>query len=166
MSLLAAVTDSTSIIGLSKGGVFNLLASLYDPLYVPRAVRREIIDRGRGRAGSTELQQALGQWITEVVPTAASRRPYRGLRSVADRQVLAVAHDPSYAIDHMLTDDDGLVGRVVRAELVCLRTPDVVVLLKRQGLIPEVRAVLDQMLQEGFGIDTALYEKALRVAAE
>ena len=50
--------------------------------------------------------------------------------------------------------------------LVCLRTTDVVVLLKREGLVAEVKPVLDGMRQQGFGIDDATYERALRAAGE
>jgi len=42
----------------------------------------------------------------------------------------------------------------------------VIVLMKRQGLLSEVRPVLDQMRRESFGIDGTLYEQTLRVAGE
>jgi predicted nucleic acid-binding protein len=61
--------------------------------------------------------------------------------------------------------------RVVRREaarlgLSCLTAAQVVVLLKDQGLISEVRRVLDQMRQRGFGIDDPDYLHALKAAGE
>jgi hypothetical protein len=58
----SGVLDANMVIGLAKGGVFNLLASLYAPLFVPPAVIQEITVQGQGRAGVTELQQALGRF--------------------------------------------------------------------------------------------------------
>ena len=35
MTMLRGVLDANMVIGLVKGGVFNLLPSLYAPLYIP-----------------------------------------------------------------------------------------------------------------------------------
>src|SRR5690349_9410219 len=142
MPRLTGVLDATVIIGLAKGGVFHHLAALYRPLYVPRAVAAEVIGHGQGRTGAAELAQALGVWITEVVPDPPTLLPFGGLRSFADREVLAVAHDLSRSVDHILSDDDHLLRYRTTLQLVCLRTTDVVGLLKRQGLIAEVKPVL------------------------
>jgi predicted nucleic acid-binding protein len=50
--------------------------------------------------------------------------------------------------------------------VVTLQTPNLLVLWKDQGLIPEVRPILDRMRQRGFGIDDPSYEAALRAAGE
>src|ERR1044071_4366873 len=108
MPTLTGVLDASVIIGLAKGGVFQHLAALYRPLYVPRAVSAEVVAHGQSRAGAAELAQALGVWITEVVPDPATLQPFSTLRSLADREVLAVAHDPALSVDHILSDDDHL----------------------------------------------------------
>jgi predicted nucleic acid-binding protein len=154
------------IIGLAKGGVFNYLQSIYSPLYISPSVREEVVAHGQGRVGASELTQALGSWITQIVPDPAIMQTLTDLRSLADREVLAIAADPMRAIDHLLTDDGQLRGRASRPGLACLRTPEVVVLLKARQLIPEARSVLDRMRQQGFGIDDALYAMTLRAAGE
>jgi hypothetical protein len=58
--MLTGVLDANVVIGLSQGGVFDLLASLYAALYVPPAVIREVIDQGPGLAGEAEPRHALG----------------------------------------------------------------------------------------------------------
>ena len=82
--------------------VFQHLAVLYSPLYIPASVRREVIG-----IGAAELAGAVGNWVTEVSPGPAAVRPFVALRSIADRDVLAVARELSVA--HVLSDD-----RVVR----------------------------------------------------
>jgi predicted nucleic acid-binding protein len=165
MTRLTAVLDANMVIGLAKGGVFDLLASVYAPLYIPAAVTQEVIGQGQGRAGAAELARALGGWITEVTPTPHSLQPFRAtLRSRADRQVIAVAQ--AHAVDHLLTNDGRLAQVARRQGFRCLEVPEVVLLLKRRKLLSQVKSPLDRMLQQGFGIADAVYEQTLRAAGE
>ena len=164
MTPLTGVLDASVVIGLAKGGIFNSLASLYAPLYIPEAVRDEVIGQGQGRAGVAELAQAIGAWVTVVDPDPQQVQSFAAPRSVADRQVLAVAQ--AKAVDHVLTSDNPLYREATHAGLTCLRATDVVVLLKDRGLITAVKPVLDRMRQHGFGIDDFIYNKALRAAGE
>jgi predicted nucleic acid-binding protein len=165
MTMLSAVLDANMVIGLAKGDVFDLLASVYAPLYVPSAVTREVIGQGQGRAGAVELARALGGWITEVTPSLQSVRPLVStLRSKADRQVIAVAQ--AHAVDHLLTNDGRLAHVARRYGITCLEVPEVILLLKRRKLISEVKSTLDRMRQQGFGIADAVYEQVLRGAGE
>ena len=59
------------------------------------------------------------------------------------------------------TGDEGLMREAARHGHLCLSAVDVVVLLKREQLIPAVRPVLDQMRQSGFGIRNTTYQQAL-----
>jgi uncharacterized protein len=153
------------VIGLAKGGLFNTLASLYAPLFIPPAVVQEIVAQGQGRAGVAELKQALGRWITEAMaPPGLVQQLPAVIRSTADRQVLALAQ--AQAVDHVLTSDARLVRQARSLGLICLQVPELVILAKRRGLVSAVQPVLDRMRQEGFGIDDATYEAALRAAGE
>jgi predicted nucleic acid-binding protein len=163
--MLAGVLDANIVIGLAKGGVFDHLAAIYAPLYIPSAVTQEVIGQGQGRAGVQELTQALGGWVIEITPDPQRVQTFAAsLRSVADRQVLAVAQEQR--VDHVLTTDGRLIQEARRYGLTCLDAPELLVLLKRRGLIPAVRVVLDQMRQQGFGITNAVYHDTLRAAGE
>jgi predicted nucleic acid-binding protein len=153
------------VIGLVKGGVFGFLRSLYTPLYIPTRVKQEILT-GQGRPGEEELARALGAWITEITPNVQGLPPVSASLSMADREVLAVAADPANGIDHILTGDDQLYQEAERAGHTCFSVTDVVVFLKAQGLIPEVRPALDRMIQNGFGISRDTYEQTLQIEGE
>jgi hypothetical protein len=43
VATLAAVLDANMVIGLAKGGIFDLLASLYMPLCIPSPVTQAVI---------------------------------------------------------------------------------------------------------------------------
>ena len=105
MTALTGVLDANVVIGLAKGGVFDLLSSLYGTLYVPRSVREEIVGPGQGLAGEQELLRALGVWITEVIPDPQTVQQFSATLSWADREVLAIAE--TNAVDHILSGDRG-----------------------------------------------------------
>jgi predicted nucleic acid-binding protein len=165
VTTLKGVLDANMVIGLVKGGVFDLLRSLYSPLYIPTRVKQEILI-GQGRPGEAELTQALGLRVTETSPDLQGLPPVSASLSLADREVLAVAADPANAIDHVLTGDDQLYREAERAGHTCFSVTDVVVFLKEQQLIPSVRSVLDRMIQTGFGIGSDTYEQTLRIEGE
>src|SRR5205085_235987 len=148
----------------AKGGVFHHLAALHAPLYVPAAVREEVVDQGSGRPGAAELAAALGIWITEVTPDAASLAAVAALPDLADRQVLAVAK--AKGVDYALTEDDTLRRELQALGVKCLRSPEVVVLLKAQGCIAAVKPVLDRMRSLGHGIPELQYRAAVLAAGE
>lgn len=160
---LTAVLDASGIIGLAKGGVFQHLAALYEPLWVPSSVTQEVTSSGPVLAGATELLAGLGSWITERAvpgPLPALAAPL----STADREVLALAL--SAGVDHILSNDRVVCREAEARGLTCLRPPLVVVFLRQEGIIPAVRPVLDQMRQQGFGITDALYQQALAAVGE
>ena len=154
--------DATAAIGLSKGGVFELLPVLFSAVCLPSPVRSEVV--GRGLAGEAEVLAALGDWLWEATPGAASLQPFAALASPADRAVLALAQERG--LNYILTDDRKLQSAAERAGLSWLSTPDVVLALKRIGAVPAVKAVLDRMIANGFGIDAADYAAALAAAGE
>lgn len=164
MITLTGVLDANAVIGLSHGRVFDQLCSLYSPLYIPPAVVQEVITQGSGLAGAEELRRALGIWVIETAPSLQSIQPFATLRSEADREVLAVAHERG--ADHILTSDAQLARLASRHRLTCLPATLVVVLLKEHRLVNEVGPVLDRMRSRGFGIDGPAYERALRAAGE
>ena len=160
----SAVLDTNIVIGLAKGGVFDRLAALYSPLFIPSTVRQEVISQGPGLAGEPELSQALGAWITEAHPAPQTVQQFSASLAAADREVLAVAQIE--AVTHILSDDRGVYKEASRHGLTCLRSPEILVLMKRRGLIPSVKSVLNSMRAQGYGIADALYDQALQVAGE
>jgi predicted nucleic acid-binding protein len=164
VSTLTGILDAEMVIGLAKGGVFHLLASVYARLYIPTGVRQEVVT-GQGLPGEAELLQALGVWITEVTPDPQAVQQLPATLSMADREVVAAAQAHQH-IDHVLTGDRRLYRLATDLGFTCLGTTEVVVLLKDCGLAAEVKPVLDRMRQRGYGIDDVRYEEALRAAGE
>jgi predicted nucleic acid-binding protein len=161
------ILDSNVTVGLAMVQVFDRLSDLYECLYIVPAVKTEVITWGRGRAGGPELEQALGKWVIETVPDS---KDVEGLwmlsinLSTADQQVLAAAL--AHGVIHVLSDDRPLRQEASRRGYICLGAVEVVVLLKRRGLIPEARPVLDRLRKGGYGIAEGVYWNAVKAAGE
>jgi predicted nucleic acid-binding protein len=98
MTRLKVVADANTVIGLAKGGVFDLLALLAAAILVPPKVAEEVVVNGRGRPGSGELANALGAWAIEVVPDPSLVQRFPPSLSHGDREVMAVAQSEGLII--------------------------------------------------------------------
>ena len=56
-----AVSNSSPLIHLSRIGRLNLLREFFEEILIPHAVFREVVIEGRGRPGSSEVEEA--SWI-------------------------------------------------------------------------------------------------------
>jgi len=160
----SSVLDANGAIGLSKGGVFHLLASLYDAVYVSPSVVNEVIRQGQGLQGASELSQALGVWVTQVTPDPALIQQLSPALRPADREVLAVAREQK--ADHIISSDRHVRREAQRLGIRCHTVTEILLVLKGTGLLSAIGPVMDAMRQNGFGIDDLAYEQALVAAGE
>ena len=52
-----AISDSSTLIHLAKIERLDLLNAFYDKIIIPQAVWKEVVEEGRGRAGSAEVEK-------------------------------------------------------------------------------------------------------------
>lgn len=158
------VVDSEAIIGLSKGKVFDLLNKLFLDIYVTDGVIEEVIQLGKGRAGTKELQSALKQWITPLKPTRHLLAKIATFMDRTDREILAAALQVHAR--YVISSDEKMQGQARKHDLLIFSAPDIVLLAKRQGLISNCQEVLDLMIQRGYGINPRVYNEILKLANE
>ncbi len=58
---MKAVCDSTTLIGLAKIGKIQLLEEIYKEITIPNYVFTEVVNKGKGRPGVKEVEEA--KWI-------------------------------------------------------------------------------------------------------
>jgi predicted nucleic acid-binding protein len=157
------VLDSSALITLARVGRLHLLRELADEVVVPYAVYREVVRRGVGRPGQTEVAQA--SWI--------SRRRIRD-RTARGRLETELGHGESEAIvlakelaaDFVVLDDAR--ARQI-AESQGLRVSGLLGLLllaKERGLVHAVKPILDEMVMAGFYIAETVYRNVVEAAGE
>jgi hypothetical protein len=61
--MLPGVLDANAVIGLAHGGVFHLLAFVYRTIYLPPAVKDEMLGPGAGR---THLRPVDGPTVART----------------------------------------------------------------------------------------------------
>lgn len=161
---MIVVCDASPLISLSAIGQFELLHQLYGKIYIPDAVRAEVLGAGPERPGSRELREA--DWVhARTVENDFLVRALEGELDQGEAQAVALAVE--IKADLLLVDERR--GRRVaqRFGIKVIGILGILVEAKKRGLIPVVRPALDDLLnQAGFRIAPALYNAVLRAADE
>lgn len=159
--MLEVVSNTTPLQYLHQAGVLDLLPGLYERLVVPAAVADEILV---GRDAGVDLPDlAALDWIeirsVEASPWPIARDIHRG-----EAEVLALAGSMPQTL--MILDDLAARRHARLLNLKFTGTLGVLLRAKRQGLIPEVRQVLDRMEECGFRLAQNTRREVLGLAGE
>jgi uncharacterized protein len=146
------VADASLLIGLDRAGHIEILPALFPYLVAPPAVIAEF--------GMPAV------WLRQV-PVEDSReadRLWRCSFGAGESEVLAVAlaHPGSTILMDEKRGRRIATGRGIRV----IGTAGVLLVAKRQGVIPEVRTVLDELVRTGFRLSESLYLGKLERAGE
>jgi uncharacterized protein len=146
----AVVSDSTCLIGLERVGELDILPALFDSVMIPPEVGREFgisfvwlkVENLKSNLLSTALQMVIDAGEAEAVALASEKNC---LLISDDKQARAAAKRLSINVI-------GTVGVLIRA--------------KQNGIIAEIKPILDALESNSFYISRALREEALKIAGE
>jgi len=147
---IAAVVDSTCLIGLERIGRLDILPAILDPILVPPAVVSEF--------GSHP------GWLTVLSPVnSGTVAALKLIVDIGEAEAIAVAQERGCRI---ILDDRK--ARMVAQRLGIPVTGTVGILLKAKGagVIPTVLPLLDALDAHNFHVSRELRAEALRVAGE
>jgi predicted nucleic acid-binding protein len=166
---MAAVVDSAPIILLSGIGQFHLLRERFVEILITPQIEREVVREGQGRAGQSELQDALtAGWarLSPVPDQTLVARLWRPTLSPADTEVLASAVENGRAT--VVTDDASLRRACLEEQLPLAGTVGLLVRARLDGKIHALKPLLDQLIAEGFRLDPRgdVYRDALARVGE
>ncbi|MBI2297845.1 MAG: DUF3368 domain-containing protein [Armatimonadetes bacterium] len=147
-------------------GELELLPRVLGDIVVPGAVRDEL-ELGSALPGAAELRAAfLSGWLhVETVRTSARLRALRGRVDPGEAESIALALQ--LRLPEVVIDD--LDGRRVAQDLGLdpIGLLRVLLVAKRDGLLPSVEPVLDRLDQQArFYVSAQLREHVLREAGE
>lgn len=155
------ILNNTPLVALWSLDLLPLLRDLYGEILIPQAVYEEFL-----ATDSSVRQTALDEapWI-KVTPLLNPRQAlvYVGLDR-GEAEVLALADERSAR----LVIIDELRGRryAKRMGLPLTGTVGVLLTAKKNGLVPAVALLLDQLLAGGLFLAPTLVEKTLELAGE
>jgi predicted nucleic acid-binding protein len=159
------VSNSGPLIALAAISRFDLLRQVYGTLLVPQEVYQEVVVRGAGQPGSTEVQQAT--WITvEPVqnPQEALRLQQQQSLQPGESEAIILAEEQQAS---WLLVDDFKARRVAQQRgRKVIGSVGILLLAKQRGFIPHVRPLLDAMRAAGVYIAPSLYQHVLYLAGK
>ncbi|MUG91054.1 DUF3368 domain-containing protein [Scytonema sp. UIC 10036] len=161
---MIVVSDTSPINNLAAINQLHLLQQLYGTVLIPEAVYQELTDPDFPVAGAMEVQTF--DWI--VTHSVANRTVVEALRNELDLgEAEAIALAIEFKASQVLVDERR--GRIVAARLNLRYTGVLGILVeaKSQGLIAEVKPLLDALINEaGFWVATPLYNSVLQLVNE
>ena len=150
MVKIPAVVDSTALIGLERIQRLDLLPAIIDPVVVPPAVATEF--------GSKPV------WMIQAAPKDLGM--VAALRLIVDfgeSEAIALAYERGLRI---ILDDRKAREAARRLGIPVTGTVGLIVKAKAEGIIGEIRPLLDALEVNDFRISPALRQEALRLAGE
>jgi uncharacterized protein len=158
------VSNSSPLILYTRIGRLELLRELFGEVLIPPAVHLEVVVRGQGRPGSGDVEQAA--WIeSRVLRDYTDAQTFLGQINPGEAEAIALAMELGAEMAVILDDYKG--RRLAREHGVeTVGSGGVLVLAKRQGLIPLVRPVLDELRVAGLHLSERAYREILVKAGE
>lgn len=162
MRIERVVVNASPLITLFKSGQAQLLPALFDTVYVPDAVWREITDAGHDDAAATNLRGAT--WAEWLPPQAIDPLILAWDAGPGETEVLSYAriHPGTWAV----VDDDYARRCAQSLGIRTLGTCGVIVLAKRRGVIAEVKPCLEALRAAGLWLSDGLIRAVLNEVGE
>lgn len=159
---MKVVCDASALIALSRINALDLLERQVTKLLIPDAVYEELT-HGRGKPEVKEIAQA--KWIKrKTVKDKTSIKRLRQSLHAGESEVIALAKE--IGADLVILDD-ALARKIAEAE--GLKVVGLLAILlnsKQNGLIRQIRPLLDSLRQNGFFMEDDLYALLLQKADE
>jgi predicted nucleic acid-binding protein len=157
---MIVVTNSTPIISLAKIDKLHLLRDIFGKIYVPNAVYKEVVLKGKGRPGSKEIEEA--EWVeSKEVYNIISKKHLLAYLDEGEAEVILLADELSASLVIM----DERKGYEVLSNLLNIKVIGTIAILsmaKDLGLVENIKPYLDKMKANGVWIDDQIYAISLK----
>jgi predicted nucleic acid-binding protein len=152
------VSNSTPIIALLKIGRLGILEGLYGAVIIPKAVYEEVTVKD----GS--VLDGFGWIDVRNIANIAAKEAFAAVLHEGEVEVMLLAKEIGAGL---IILDDGLARKHARyLHLTVTGTVGVLLRAKQDGIINEIRPVLDDLVRQGFYISDDVFREVLRLAGE
>jgi predicted nucleic acid-binding protein len=160
---LKVVCDTSTLIALARIRQLDILEQIEPQVVIPRAVYEEVVIKGAGKPGSDEIREA--SWIrTHAVSARDVVAQFRAVLGTGESEAIALAKE--LTADLIILDDEDARNTAVAEGLKVVGLLAFLALAKEEGIIHQVRPLLDALRQQGFFISDDLYHDILQRADE
>jgi uncharacterized protein len=158
------VADAGPLIHLSLVGKLELLPLLYGRILIPDLVYQEVVQKGEGLAGSTEIRTA--DWV-DIIPHDSAAHLFRLLRAEIDPgEAAAIWLAVEQQAEWVLSDDRQARWSAERLGFKVRGTLGILAEAKRRGLLSRIAPFLHELKAQGVWLSEGLIEKVLRSLGE
>jgi predicted nucleic acid-binding protein len=164
LSRLIVVADAGPIIHLSRVGHIDLLPAIYGRLLIPNPVYHEVVEAGKGLAGSAELEEA--SWADFVPHDPASEMFARLTPRLGAGEAAALCLSADRDADLILSDDGEARALARKMGFQVIGTLGILAEGKRRGELSHLAPLLRDLKAKGTWLSEALIERVLRAAGE
>jgi uncharacterized protein len=162
-ALLRVVSDTTPISELAKVGRLELLRAVYGVILIPSEVSDELA--AGDHPDTTAVRSA--DWIqVRPVSDPGAVHALHSVTRLGMGECGAILLAEELGADHLLIDDRTARRLAIERGRAVGGTIGTVILARKQGLIPSVKQVLDELVARGTRISPRLYRDALAAAGE
>ena len=153
------IVNTTPLIALAGIGHLDLLRKLYAEISIPEAVDREIISEpARTLVSSSD-------WIrVEKITGTVQKSAFSSRLHAGEIEVILLAQE--IGADLLIMDDNAAKKTAKYLGLIVTGTMGVLLRAKKEGLISEVRPLLDALVNDGLYVSSAVREYVLKQAGE
>ena len=152
------ISNASPLIALCRIERLQILKKLWKEIVIPRAVYREVVEEGAGKAGADIVSDACNKWI-KVVPVE-NIEEIRVLRAVLDEgeaEVIALGQELKAKL--LLLDNREPRLFASGANLNIIGTVGIIKLAWKKGLIDKPVKELQELRLKGFWISDSLVAK-------
>jgi uncharacterized protein len=150
---MSIIADSGPILSFARANRLELLHQVIGGLTIPDAIYEEIVIRGAGKPGSTEVQGA--SWIRPLpVRDRVFVDQLPPKLHLGEREAIALAKEQGVAL---LVDEREARREALHQGIAVMGSLRVLREAKTRGIIPRVRPVLDELIAAGMYIGEAVY---------
>ncbi|MEB3825378.1 MAG: DUF3368 domain-containing protein [Desulfurococcales archaeon] len=158
---LIVVSNSSVIIALARICHLDLLEKLFEKIIVPEAVWREVTVEGKPgrekvlRAGFIRVEEVRDRKLATLLKEL-----------VDDGEAEAITLALEVDADILLIDEHEARNLAKKLGLQIMGTLGVLALAKHRGLIPEVKPIVDRLMESGFWVSRRILERFLKELGE
>ena len=150
---MPVVSNSGPVLAFGRADLLSLLKDVVSEIHIPEAVYEEIVLQGAGRPAADQIAKAI--WIKR-----GSVRDRRFLAQLSKRlhlgeqEAIALARESGWPL---LIDEKAARLEAHRLGISYLGSLRILQTAKEDGLIKEIKPVLDQMIASGMYVHKTLY---------
>lgn len=165
--MVRVVCNSSPLIGLTKIGKLDLLWDIFDEVFIPEAVFREIVyGNAMQKTGALELENAVHDRKISVfkVENQPMVEQMQGRLHRGEVEVIVGAKE--LGIQTVIIDDRSARNLAEALLFTSIGIIGILVLAKKTRKIVEVKPLLNALVESGYRISKNLYERTLTIAGE